>query len=1566
MCVCVCVRREGKRSPAQSPALGPARHGVNRRTTPPPPPPLPPFYSWGALEGGPVTESSEEELPQPPPPPPPPPLRREPPPPPSPLLAALGASGGAMAARGAPRRLLLGSFWVAFLLGQRPESSVAAAAAARSSSSPQQQNLPPAGPTVRTFTPFYFTVEPVDTLSVRASSVILNCSAYCESSPKIEWKKDGTFLNLVSDDRRQLLPDGSLLINSVVHSKHNKPDEGHYQCVATVESLGTIVSRTAKLTVAGLPRFISQPESASVYRGNSIVLNCEVNADLAPFVRWELDHEPLFLDDRVFKLPSGALIISNATDEDGGTYCCIIEIGGSPKYSDEAEIKVLPESEVASNQVFLRQPSSLTKITGQNAVLPCVATGIPIPVIRWTRNEEELVTESSKNYLLLAGGTLKINDITEDDAGTYTCIAENGNETIEAQADLIVQAPPEFLKQPSNIYAHESMDIVFECDVTGKPTPTVKWVKNGDVVIPSDYFKIVNEHDLQVLGLVKSDEGFYQCIADNDVGNIQSGAQLIILDHDVAIPTLPPTSLTSATTDHLAPATSGPLPSAPRDVVASLVSTRFIKLTWRTPASDPHGDNLTYSVFYTRETVNRERVENTSHPGEMQVTIQNLMPESVYVFRVVAQNKHGPGESSLPLKVATQPEVQLPGPAPNIRAYANSPTSITISWATPLSGNGEIQNYKLYYMEKGADNEQDIDVGGLSYTISGLKKYTEYSFRVVAYNKHGPGVSTQDVVVRTLSDVPSAAPQNLTLEVQNSKSIMMHWQPPPAGTHNGQITGYKIRYRKVTRKSDVTDIVGTQLSQLIEGLERGTEYSFRVAALTVNGTGLPTDWVSAETFESDLDESRVPEVPSSLHVRPLVTSIVVSWTPPENQNIVVRGYAIGYGVGSPHAQTIKVDYKQRYYTIENLDPSSHYVITLKAYNNVGEGIPLYESAVTRAYTDTSEVDLFVVNAPYTPVPDPSPMMPPVGVQASILSHDTIRITWADNSLPKNQKVSDARYYTVRWKTNIPANTKYKTANTTTLSFLVTGLKPNTLYEFSVMVTKGRRSSTWSMTAHGTTFELVPTSPPKDVTVVSKEGKPRTIIVNWQPPSEANGKITGYIIYYSTDVNAEIHDWVIEPVVGNRLTHQIQELTLDTAYYFKIQARNSKGMGPMSEAVQFRTPKALGSAGKGNRPVDVGPDYKTPMSGSNSPHGSPSPLEYNMLLVIIVSVGVITIVVVVIVAVFCTRRTTSHQKKKRAACKSVNGSHKYKGNSKDVKPPDLWIHHERLELKPIDKSPDPNPIMTDTPIPRNSQDITPVDNSMDSNIHQRRNSYRGHESEDSMSTLAGRRGMRPKMMMPFDSQPPQPVISAHPIHSLDNPHHHFHSGSLASPTCSYLHHQANPWPVGTSVSHSDRANSTESVRNTPSTDTMPASSSQTCCADHQEPESATGSYLPSTQEEETSQSLPTAHVRPSHPLKSFAVPAVPPTGATYDPALPSTPLLSQQASSHPVHSVKTASIGTLGRTRPPMPVVVPSAPEVQETTRMLEDSESNYEPDELTKEMAHLEGLMKDLNAITTA
>ncbi|XP_051548688.1 neogenin-like [Myxocyprinus asiaticus] len=1393
------------------------------------------------------------------------------------------------------------------------------------------------GSNIRGFTPFRFSVEPVDTLAVRGLPAVLNCSAISDTPVRVEWKKDGTFLNLAADDRRRQLADGSLLISTVIHTKHNKPDEGVYQCVATIDNLGTISSRTARLTVAGLPRFLSQPEGVSVRMGGTEMLNCEVTEELAPFTRWERGDQTVELDSRVLQLPSGALVISNATQTDAGLYRCTIDGLGPAKTSEEAELQVSADSGVEEKLETLQSPVAVAKVVGERVLLPCVMKGYPVPFIRWMFNGRP-IDEGNDRFTVIGGGSLQIVNLTEEDAGIYGCQADSGNMTSEIQAELAVRVPPQFVTRPSNTYAQESMDIIFECDVTGSPLPTVKWMKDGDTVIPSDYFRIVKQHNLQVLGLVKSDEGFYQCLAENDAGNVQASAQLIILD------------LASSPGER-----SGPTPSAPRDAVASLVSTRFIKLTWRLPA-EPHGDNITYSVYYSLDGTNRERVENTSGPGEMHVTIQNLVPDTKYTFRVVASNANGQGESSAPLTVATQPEVQVPGPAPNLQVVSVGTTSVTLSWERPITGNGEIQTYKLFFIEKGRDSELDMDVTGLSYTMTGLKKFTEYSFRVVAYNKHGPGVSTEDVTVRTLSDVPSAPPQNLTLEVLNSTSIMIRWQPPPVGTLNGELTVYKLRYRKGLRKADAIEVSTPQLYHLIDGLEKGQVYTFRVSATTVNGTGPTTEWIAAETFENDLDESQVPGVPSSLHVRPLVNRIVVSWTPPDNQDILVRGYKIGYGIGSPHAHTVTLDYKQRFYSIDNLDASSHYVITLKAFNNMGEGIPIYNSATTRPESDPIDPDIDfyeLFNNPYTPAPDPTPMLPPVGVQATVLSFDTVKVSWADNSLPKNQKITDSRYYTIRWKTNVPANTKFKMANTTSLLHTVTGLKPSTLYEFSVMVTKSRRSSTWSMTAHGTTFESIPSSAPKDVTVISKEGNPRIININWQPPTEANGKITGYIIYYSTDVNAEVHDWVVEPVVGNRLTHQIQGLTLDTTYYFKIQARNSKGMGPMSDTVHFRTPKAEPSDKmSSDQGLQVKPGHPTlPERGIGSNIDKPgitgSQESHILVIVVIVSVGVFTIIAVVVGAVLCTRRSNSHQKKKRAACKSNIGSHKYKSSSKDLKPPDLWIHHESLELKPMDKSPEPNPVMTETPIPRTAPDPT-VEPS-----HQRR----GHEVEESVSTVAGLRGVRPKMMMPFDSQPPQPVISAHPIHSLDHLHHHHHHYHL--PPRGYLHHQISLRAPAIPTPYLDRVPSAESVRNQPpAPEPLVAPGQPTCTVELQKTEAVIN------EEDPPSINPPTAHVRPTHPLKSFAVPAVtvsahnPPT---YKSALPSNPLLAQQ-----VPGVKTASIGTLNQARAPMAGTVPIAHDQSETSKMLSQSDMTYETDELSEEMAHLEGLMKDLNAITTA
>ncbi|XP_037389324.1 netrin receptor DCC isoform X2 [Pygocentrus nattereri] len=1390
----------------------------------------------------------------------------------------------------------------------------------------------------RGFVELRFVLEPQDVVTVRGGVLQLDCQARSDQGlPIISWKKDGVLLSSVVDERRQQLANGSLLVQNVVHSRHHRPDEGSYQCLATLEGVGAIVSRTAKVTVSGPLRVVVPTESVSSFMGDTALLRCEVTGEPMPVVRWQKNRVDLpnafDLDSRVVVLPSGSLQVSRVQPPDSATYRCLAENPGSARTGTDADLRVLPEPGVVRNLVFLQRPMKITALQGKDAVLECSGSGYPTPSFYWMRGNE-MIQSRSRKYSLLGGSNLLISSVTDDDSGTYSCVAYNKNENITSSCELSVLVPPQFLNYPSNTYAYESTDIEMECAVTGNPQPSVHWVKNGEVVIPSDYFQIVEGGNLQILGLVRSDEGFYQCVAENEAGNALAMAQLILLE-----PVVP---------------SSGALPSAPRDVAPVLVSSRFTRLGWRPPL-ETHGTILTYGVFYSQEGINRERSVNVSEPDSLQLTVSNLKPEAVYTIRVVAYNELGPGESSEPIRLTTQPELQVPGPVENLQAEATSPTSIQASWDPPAYGNGPIQGYRLLWTEMSSGKEQSVEVLGQSYRMEGLKKFAEYSLRVLALNRHGPGISTDEMVITTLSDLPGAAPQNISLEVIYSRSIKVSWQPPPASAQNGFITGYKIRYRKTGRRGEQEAIEPNNLWYLFTGLEKGSQYSFQVAAMTVNGTGPSSEWFTAETPENDLDETQVPNQPSSLHVRPLPNSIIMSWTPPLNPNILVRGYIIGYGVGSPYAETVRVDSKQRYYSIENLEPSSHYVISLKAFNNAGEGVPLYESAVTRSMSDTS-----------------TPMIPPVGVQAVALTSDSVRVSWADNSISKNQKSSEVRYYSVKWKTSHSTSGKYKSADTTALSHTVTGLKPNTMYEFAVMVTKGRKSSTWSMTAHATTYEAAPSSAPKDLTVIGREGRPRSILISWQPPLEANGRITGYIVYYTLDKNMPIDDWVMEPISGDRLTHQVMDLNLDTVYYFRIQAKNAKGVGPLSDPVQYRTSKVEhpdkmandqgrhGDSGywpSDNNLIDRSSLNEPPIGQMRPPHGSVTPQKNsNLLVIIVVSVGAVTIVVVVIVALICTRRTSAQQRKKRA----THSAGKRKGSQKDLRPPDLWIHHEEMELKNIEKPSSSAPSGRESPI-QSCQEIAPVSHSQSESQMGSKSSHSGGDADEASSSistlersLAARRATRTKMMIPMDSQPSNtPVVSAIPVPTLESSQY---PGILPSPTCGYTPHSKftlRPMPFSTlSVDRSYAS-------------AMAAEGAAPLGPQQQPALIPTVQSEPSGSEEMPSRTIPTACVRPTHPMRSFTNPLLPPPMGTIEPKV-YTPMMPQTGGSLPKPQVKTASLGQAGKARSPLlPVSVPTAPETaEEGQKPPEDPASVYEQDDLSEQMASLEGLMKQLNAIT--
>ncbi|XP_045430555.1 netrin receptor DCC-like [Pipistrellus kuhlii] len=294
---------------------------------------------------------------------------------------------------------------------------------------------------IKAFTSLHFLSEPSDAITMRGGNVLLNCSAESDRGvPVIKWKKDGMPLALGMDERKQQLPNGSLLIQNILHSRHHKPDEGLYQCEASLGDSGSIISRTAKVAVAGPLRFLSQTESVTAFMGDTVLLKCEVIGEPMPAIHWQKNQQDLALglgDSRVVALPSGALQISRLQPADTGIYRCLARNPASSRTGNEAEVRILSDPGLHRQLYFLQRPSNVVAIEGKDAVLECCVSGYPPPSFTWLRGEE-VVQLRSKKYSLLGGSNLLISNVTDDDSGTYTCVVTYKNENISASAELTV------------------------------------------------------------------------------------------------------------------------------------------------------------------------------------------------------------------------------------------------------------------------------------------------------------------------------------------------------------------------------------------------------------------------------------------------------------------------------------------------------------------------------------------------------------------------------------------------------------------------------------------------------------------------------------------------------------------------------------------------------------------------------------------------------------------------------------------------------------------------------------------------------------------------------------------------------------------------------------------------------------------------------------------------------------------------------------------------------------------------------------------------------------------------
>ncbi|KAM7313679.1 neogenin, partial [Ixodes scapularis] len=386
--------------------------------------------------------------------------------------------------------------------------------------------------------------------------------------------------------------------------------------------------------------------------------------------------------------------------------------------------------------------------------------------------------------------------------------------------------------------------------------------------------------------------------------------------------------------------------------------------------------------------------------------------------------------------------------------------------------------------------------------------------------------------------------------------------------------------------------------------------------------------------------------------------------------------------------------------------------------------------------------------------------------------------------------------------------------------------------------------------------------------------------------------------------------------------------------------------------------------------------------------------------------VILLILVIICYMMCRRRQGYIGPVNSKGYASSKGIAKGKGATKDLKPPDLWIHHDQMELKAMDKSSNPEAAMTVTPISRNSQDLS--EDHIVGTLEKKKNSggYMDQlSSDDSGKTdrpLLPRSSRSKPVMLPLDSRKSLPdsskasmgpaavsngnmnpglegssVNMGRPIYprtqyNIPRAHvtidslHPGHDGMMASPQK----------PGGLNPTYEPILNP-GMCHGGGAMGQLPAYSNALVGGPPVPPGPGPGGSVPGPAESGTL----TKRAHSGNPLKSFSVPAPPPQSAPSTPQPKHMIVRPQQVSSpHKKASVATSTSAGAGSSNKQSPGrqsalksrAVASPRNVSKdsstahTPKKEEDLASPFNNEELTQEMANLEGLMKDLNAITAS
>ncbi|XP_036802896.1 basement membrane-specific heparan sulfate proteoglycan core protein isoform X15 [Oncorhynchus mykiss] len=355
-------------------------------------------------------------------------------------------------------------------------------------------------------TPPYATSLP-DDVAVRVGEVIrLQCLAHGTPPLLFQWTKLNGSLSTRAD-----VQGGDLQINLATPE-----DAGTYKCVAT-NKVGTSEAH-ATVTVRSPLAVRVSPQVEVKARGSAVEFTCSVAGGLGTTMEWLKEGGALPPNHHI---KDGVLRIENLEQRNEGIYICrATSVHGQAQDSAKLTIQALPK-------VMINVRTAVqTVMVGNSVEFECQAIGEPQPTVRWSRVGGPLPA-----HIMVKGGMLKIEQVSDADAGQYRCTATNNVGSVQSQVVLHVQSLPQIAALPELNEVTVGSDAVLPCVASGYPVPAIKWSKL-DGELPPKCRQVVNT--LTVPEVTHEDSGIYVCTASNKQGKVEALTTLKV--HDRVMP----------------------------------------------------------------------------------------------------------------------------------------------------------------------------------------------------------------------------------------------------------------------------------------------------------------------------------------------------------------------------------------------------------------------------------------------------------------------------------------------------------------------------------------------------------------------------------------------------------------------------------------------------------------------------------------------------------------------------------------------------------------------------------------------------------------------------------------------------------------------------------------------------------------------------------------------------------------------------------------------------------------------------------------------------------------------